>query len=289
MLLNIFHYYLDTSPQLWPRLTHICHKWRHIIFASQRALHLRLICTHGTPVLKSLDCWPTLPIIVQYGGPPVPSLLTTEEEDNIMAALKQSDRVCSISLIITNSLLEKLAAFERPFSELEELVLLSRDSMPLTLPSAFRWGLRLRTLHLTRVAVPTLPGFLSLSKGLVDLQLHEILELGYFSPDAFVGALSAMTQLRSLSLSLRFHSFALPRNYVHLPPQSCEPVVLPALTCLKYRGTSEYMDDFVARIYAPLLGDIEIGFFGQPSKEPSHLARFINRIERRSHIVGQTF
>jgi hypothetical protein len=32
-------------------------------------LRLRLFCTHGTPVLKTLDCWPTLPIVVQYGGP----------------------------------------------------------------------------------------------------------------------------------------------------------------------------------------------------------------------------
>jgi hypothetical protein len=284
MLLNIFRYYLDTSPRFWPRLTHMCRKWRHIVFASQRALHLRLICTHGTPVLKTLDCWPTLPIVVQYGGPPVPSLPATEGEDNIMAALKQSDRVCSISLIITNSLLEKLAAIERPLSELEELVLLSRDSMPLTIPSAFQWGLRLRTLHLTRAAIPTLLELLSLSKGLVDLQLHEIFELGCFSPDAFVDALSAMTQLRSLSLSLHFLSFALPQNIVRLPPQSGKRVILPALTCLKYRGTTEHLDSVVARIDAPRLGDINIGFFSQPSKNASHLAGFINRTEmQKSH------
>ena len=145
MLLNIFRYCLDASPRFWPTLVHIYRKWRHIVFASQQALRLRLHCTHGTPVPKTLDCWPTLPIIVQYGAPPVPSLPATEDEDGIMAALMQSDRVSSISLIVTNSLLEKLPAIERPFSELEELVLLSQDNVSLTLPNSFRWGLRLRT------------------------------------------------------------------------------------------------------------------------------------------------
>jgi hypothetical protein len=286
VLLNIFRYYLDTSPRFWPRLTHICRKWRRIVFASQRALHLRLLCTHGTPVLKTLDCWPTLSIVVQYGGPPVPSLPATKDEDNIVAALKQSDRISSISLIVTNSFLEKLSTIrvERPFSELEELVLLSQDSVSLTLPIAFRWGLRLRTLHLTRVAIPTLLELLSLSEGLVDLQLHEILELGYFSPDAFVDALSAMTQLRSLSLSLHFLSFSLPRNYVRLPPQSRERVILPALMSLKYRGTSKHLVSFVDRVDAPRLGYVEIRFFSPPSKNTSRLARFINRIElQKSH------
>ena len=125
-----------------------------------------------------------------------------------MAALKQSDRVISISLIVTNSLLEKLSAIERPFSELEELVLRSRDSVPLTLPSAFRWGLRLRILHLTRAIIPALPELLSPCTDLVDLQLHKIPNLGYFSPDAIANALSGMTHLRLLSL--RFLSSTLP-------------------------------------------------------------------------------
>ncbi|KAH9010358.1 hypothetical protein EDB83DRAFT_2557225 [Lactarius deliciosus] len=128
VLLNIFRYYLDAFPQHWPRLVHICRRWRRIVFASQQALHLRIFCTHGTPVLK---------IVVKYGGsvdldPPAP-----EDEDNILAALKQSDRVSSISLTITKSLLEKLSAIERTFSELEDLVLLSQDGVQLTLPSAF--------------------------------------------------------------------------------------------------------------------------------------------------------
>jgi hypothetical protein len=119
---------------------HICRKWRRIVLASQQSLHLRLFCTPGTPVLDALYFWPALPIVVQYGGSPASYPPAPEDEENIVAALKQSDRVNSISLTVTKPLLEKLSAIERPFSELEDLVLLCGDDVPLTLSSAFSVG-----------------------------------------------------------------------------------------------------------------------------------------------------
>ncbi|KAH9073607.1 hypothetical protein EDB83DRAFT_84673 [Lactarius deliciosus] len=283
VLLNIFRHYLDASPQFWPRLVHICRKWRHIVFASQRALHLRLFCTHGTPVLKTLDCWPALPIVVQYGGLPALNPPAPEDEDNVVAALKQFDRVSSISLTVTSSLLEKLSAIEGSFSELEELVLLSRHTVQPTLPSVFRWGSRLRTLHLTSAAILSLPELISRSTALVDLQLHKIPETGFFSPDAFVSALSGMTQLQSLSV--HFLPFALHREYFSSPSRSGERVVLPVLTWLKYRGSSMYLNDFAAGINAPRLGDIDITFFFSKFRtHASQLGQFINRIKmQKSH------
>ncbi len=126
VLLNIFCYYLDASPQCWPKLVHVCRKWRHIVYSSPRSLHLRLYCTHGTPVLKSLDYWPPLPIVVQYGRFLMPNPPAPEDEDNIMAALRHTDRVVSINLTVTSSLLEKMGTIAEPFSELEDLVLLSQ-------------------------------------------------------------------------------------------------------------------------------------------------------------------
>ncbi|KAI9450236.1 hypothetical protein BJY52DRAFT_199217 [Lactarius psammicola] len=282
ILLNIFLHILDASPKIWPTLVHVSQRWRQIIFTSPLGLDLRLYCTYGTPVLKTLDCWPALPIVVQYGGllnldPPAP-----KDDDNIIAALKQSSRVGSISLTVTGSLLEKLSAITEPFLELEALDLLSRDNTQLTLPSTFRWGARLRTLHSTKIAVPALPQLLSPSTGLVDLQLHEIPSVGYFSPEAFANALSVMIHLRSLSL----HFLSLPprRNYLSLPPPPGERVVLPALTSLKYRGTSKYLDVFVARIDAPRLIDIDITFFSQPTMDTSQLGRFVERIEMRTSL-----
>lgn len=174
VLLEIFRYYLDASPRSWPRLVHICRKWRYIVFSSQQTLHLRLFCTHGTPVLKALDCWPALPIVVRYGGPPALDPPAPNDEDNVMAALKRSDRVSSISLTVTRSLLEKTFTIKETFSELEELFLLSRDNIQVTLPSAFLWGPRLRRLHLTGIGFPSLSLTDTLSEmaQLQSLSLH---------------------------------------------------------------------------------------------------------------------
>jgi hypothetical protein len=205
---------------------------------------------------------------------------TPEDEENILVALQQSDRVGSISLTVTDSLLEKLSTVSEPFSELEGLVLLSRDNLQRPLPSTFRWGPRLRALHITKIAIPGLPALLSHSTGLVDLQLHEIPIIGYFSPEEFANALSGMTQLGTLSL----HFLTLPprRNYVSLPPE--QRIVLPALTYLKYRGTSKYLDSFVARIDAPRLVDMDITCFSQPTMDTSQLGRFIERTEMQRSL-----
>ncbi|KAH9020824.1 hypothetical protein EDB84DRAFT_1581002 [Lactarius hengduanensis] len=280
VLLDIFRHHLHVAPRTWPTLTYVSQRWRQIVQTSPLGLNLRLFVTPGTHVLKALDCWPALPIMVQYGGVPNSDAPAPEDDDNVIAALKQSGRVSSICLTVTSSLLGKLSTISEPFSELEELVLLSRDNVQLTLPGTFRWGARLRTLHSTRIAFPSLPQLLSPSRDLVDIQLHEIPSDGCFPPEAFVNALSEMTNLRTLSL----HFLCLPprRNYLSLPPSSGERVILPALTCLKYRGTSKYLDSLVARIDAPRLGDIGITFFSQPTMDASELGRFIERTEMQT-------
>ncbi|KAH9028459.1 hypothetical protein EDB83DRAFT_2422631 [Lactarius deliciosus] len=85
---------LEQSPQV---CVHVFQSWQQIIFGPPLGLHLRLYYTYGTPVLKTLHCWPPFPLVVNYGGfprlrPPVPG-----DEDNIMTALEQSDRVCFVT------------------------------------------------------------------------------------------------------------------------------------------------------------------------------------------------
>ena len=288
VLLNVFRYYLDASPRFWPRLVHTCREWRRIVFTFQRALHLRLFCTHGTPVLKILDCWPALPIVVQYySGSPTP-----EDQGNIIAALKRSGRVSSISLIVTRSLLAKFHTIKKQFSELEELVLLSLHNTQLTLPIAFRWGPRLRRLHLTGIVFPgpALRWRLSSSRNLVDVQLHDISIDRYPSPKVLVNALSGVARLQSLSL----HFLSSPRrNYVGFPPPSGERVNFPSLIRLDFRGITEYLEGLLARIDAPHLREIEITFLRvhELTFDVSALREFIDRIEmhkshRRAHILS---
>ena len=284
ILLNVFHHFMAATPRIWPILVCVCRRWRQIVFASPLGLNLRLYCTHRTLVLETLDLWPALPVILKYGGVPNLDPPAPEDDDNIMAALKQSGRVSSISLTVTSSLLEKLSAISEPLLELEELVLLSQDNVRRTLPSTFLWGPHLRTLHSTGIAFPSLPPLLLPCQDLVDLQLHEIPNSGYFSPEEFTSALSGTPQLRSLTL----HILAFPRrrSFPGLPPQPGERIVLAALTHLKYRGTSKYLDVFVARIDAPRLGDIEITLFSQPTMDALQLGQFIQRTEIHASLTG---
>ena len=268
---------------------HTCRKWRRIAFASKGALHLRLFCSHGTPVQKSLDSWPALPIVVQYGGSPALVPPTPEDEGDIMVALKQSDRIISISLTISTSLLERLSTIERAFSELQELVLMSRDGVPLIMPSTFGWGQRLRRLHSTGIAFPALlqplsghPTSSTPSTNLIDLQLHDAFLPWQFSPAILKNFLTEMTQLRSLSL--HFSSIALSIANCHFPLQPYrELIVLPVLTRLNYRGSTAYLEGIVTIIDAPSLEDIEITF-DNPSLALPNFKQFFDRIKmHRSH------
>ena len=264
-------------------LTWVCQEWRQIVLTSPLGLNIRLYCTYGTPVLKTLDCWPALPIMVQYGGSPDLVPPSPEDDDSIIAVLQQSGRVSSVSLTITRSLHDKLSAISEPLLELEDLTLLSPDNVQLTLPSTFLWGSRLRTLHSTGIAFPSLLPILLPCQDLVDIQLHEIPSAGYFSPDEFANALSGTTQVRSLSL--HFLSFPPRRNFLYLPPPLEERIVLPTLTFLQYRGTSKFLDSFVARIDAPRLENINITFFFQPTMDASELAQFIQRTEMQTSLI----
>ena len=244
-------------------------------------LRLQLFCTHGTPVQKTLHIWPALPIVVEYGGlpkldPPVP-----EDEDNIIAALKQSDRVISISLTVTTSLIEKLSEVEKPFSELQDLVLLSQDGEPLTLPRTFRCGQRLRRLHSTGIEFPALllPLYSSSFTHLLDLQLHDAFLPWEFSPVILKNVLSEMTQLRSLSLN-----FSSTIDYRFPVSPYGERVVLPVLKRLHYRGSMAYLEGIVVMIDAPFLEGIEITFEHDPFLALPKFIMFINDIEmERSH------
>jgi hypothetical protein len=181
---------------------------------SSTSLYVRNAC------VENLECWPPFPLVMNYGGFPFLPTPSPQDEDNIMAALKHSIRTCSISLIISSSLLKKLSTISEPFSELEELFLLYEYNVQLTLPSAFLWGHRLRTLHSTRIAFPSLPQLLLPSQDLVDLQLNKIPAVGYFPLEAFANALCWMTQLQTLS-----------HHFLSLPAETTS-------ACLHFQGTA---------------------------------------------------
>jgi hypothetical protein len=284
-LLEIFDCYVNQAReevrgeslriQAWHKLVHVCRKWRTIVLESPRRLDLRLLCMAKTPVKEMLAGWPPLPIVImQYRR------LT--HLDNIIVALEHNDRVCQIRLGITYSQLEEvLAAMQQPFPALTNLTIWVdnwwKDETPAVVPESFLGGSapRLQYLELTRVPFPGLPKLLLSATGLVTLSIWEIPHSGYISPEAMARCLSTLTRLETLSLGFESPLSRPVRESrrPHPPTRSA----LPALTDFQFRGVSEYLEDLVARVDAPLLDGLEITFFHQLIFDTPQLAQFLAR------------
>ena len=137
VLLDIFHLDISSSgynPWGWLRLVHVCRRWRQIILASPQRLNLQIFCKTGTPVRKNLGIWPAIPICIYYGD------ISSDDEDNIMAALEHPDRLSDVRFVnIAGSQLGKIAAaMQGPSSIMTHLTIISDDgSVPPALPSGF--------------------------------------------------------------------------------------------------------------------------------------------------------
>jgi len=219
-----------------------------------------------------LDIWPPLPIVI-WGG-----LNRKMGEDNILAALTHNIRICEITLLhVPSSLWEKiLAAMQEPFPALTHLDILTDDEVPIV-SSSFLGGSapNLRYIKLFRVPFPGLPNLLPSATRLCSLYLGHVPRSGYISPEAMATALSALTSLETFWLS-----FESPRSYPgrgrrHPPPPTRS--VLPALTEFNFKGVSEYLDDLVAWIDAPLLERLQMWLSPQLIFRTPQLAQFIGR------------
>src|SRR5258708_3563330 len=281
-LLEIFVCYVDQVPEededsleieAWHTLVHVCRKWRSVVFGSPLRLNLRLLCTEGTPVMETLAVWPPLPIVVGGFG--------IRRTGNITAALEHNDRVCKISLQDVTSLVveEVLAPMQKPYPVLTDLTIWRQDghgAAPIVLESFLGGSApRLRRLSLNRIPFPGLPKLLLSATHLVVLHLWDVPNSGYFTPEAIVTGLSTSTCLKLLFLEFEY-PLSRPKTERRCPPPLTRSI-LPALTMILFKGSSEYLEDVVARIDTPLLDCLHITFFHQLIFDTPQLTQFISR------------
>jgi hypothetical protein len=221
-------------------------------------------------VREKLDIWPPLLIEIWSRSPNL--------GDSVIAALERPDRVRGICLWSIDSPLDRLVTMmQKPFPELESLYIGINDQTVPAFPDTFLGGSspRLRTIHLNHIPFPTLPRLLLSCNDLVSLTLSRIPHSGYISPEDMVTSISTMTRLSSLFIS--FDSLAsLPdwRTQRQRPPPLTR-TVLPALIQLWFSGLSEYLEDLVARINAPLLRVVSIILVNQLVLHTQQLSQFI--------------
>ena len=280
VLLKIFASYVDEArwslSDGWYPLVHVCRKWRHIVLGSPYHLNLQLVQTEKMSMRKTLEVWPPLPIVIKgdyYSKP---------GEDNLMATLEHKDRVCEIKLwFISSSLWERvLPAMQVPFPRLTHLDFWFTDT-PAVVPDSFLGGSapRLRKLALNGASFLGLPKLLLSTPCLVELTLRNIPHSGYISAEAMIDCLSTLTRLRELHITFKSPR-SRPSRESRRPPLPTR-TLLPSLTDFWFDGASDYLEDFVARIDAPLLNRMIIEFFHQftlDTFDTPQLAQFIGRI-----------
>ncbi len=218
-----------------------------------------------------LDIWPPLPIVIW-------SVNAKTGGDNIVAALTHNVRVCKITLYrLPSSLWENaLAAMQEPFPALIHLDLLTTDEKPIVSYSFLGGSApNLQYLELYGVPFPGLPKLLSSATHLRTLHIHNIPHSGYISPEAMATALSALTSLETFCLSFESPRSHPGRGRRHPSPYTRS--VFPALTKFDFKGVSEYLEDLVSWIDAPLLDSLHITFFHQLILYAPRLDQFIGR------------
>ncbi|KAH9163243.1 hypothetical protein EDB89DRAFT_575398 [Lactarius sanguifluus] len=296
VLLEIFDSYRSKSltrqydVPVWPwhLLVHVCRKWRQIVFESPLRLNLQILCTHRTPVRKILRIWPALPIAISYHPTG-----RSKTEGKLIEALKHPDRVCYVSLDLTIPQLGKMVAgvMQKPFPVLTRLnVFLYGGGDSPVLPANFLGGSApcLQTIRLHGIPFPALPSLLLSASHLVNLTLFNIPPTGYISPEAMVASLAELPRLEIFAIG--FRSATSRPDRIHPPPVI--RTVLPALTYFHFQGASEYLEDLVARIDGPQLGQILTLYFNQlVGIQVTQLSKFIDRsvIPNLSKIMQVAF
>ncbi len=222
-----------------------------------------------------LDLWPELPIAIADAGDTI-----VEGAENVVAALEFNDRVSAICLgnVSGPVLVEVSAAVEQvPFPALTDLVLWSYDGMAPVISDSFLGvsAPRLQYLNSVGIPIPSLPKLLLSATDLRFIHVGNIPHSGYFSPEAMVTCLSALTRLEEFSLEFRS-----PLSRPSRAKPLLTRIILPVLTYLRFKGVTEYLEGLLARIDTPLLDEIYITLFNQLIFNISQLPKFLCRTEQ---------
>ena len=141
----------------------------------------------------------------------------------------------------------------------------------------------MKPLSLSDNSPPGLLKLLLTATDLVTLRLRGIRLSVHTSPEALATCLSMLIRLEKLDIGLASsrsspdHHHLLPRTHAHLP----------ILTRLKFSGVSEYLEDLMARIDAPLLDNLDITLFHQLIFHAPQLTQLISRIPKfKAHVTA---
>ena len=261
----------------WYRFAHVCQRWRNLILGSTLYLGLCLVCTYGTPVADMLAHSPPLPLIIDYRDRDI----TAEDEEAIILALAQRDRVRRIRLDIPVLQLQKLImTIDGEYPILEYLILrdlYEDETMVLILPQT------LQTPHLHHLvigcSIPIRFQLLTTAVGLVTLNLGLYHPSTYFQPTVLLQSLSLMPQLEML---LIFLNFSVPNRDVErqlIRSPITTHATLPILRSFSLLAVNAFSEAVLSRITASRLEDFQICYPKQLTFPVPELVQFMGRTD----------
>ena len=223
---------------------------------------------------------PPFPLTIIYGLKD--RELTTEDEEGVILALKQHDRVRRCRLSDPGIMMQKLiVAMDEEYPILEYLCIVRPDKdngtilrFPETLQAP-----HLRYLLLEGFALPVGSPLLTTAVGLVKLHLVMMHPSTYFHPNTLIQWISLMPHLETLIIYFKssIPNRDVERQLTHAP--NIAPITLLNLNRINFRGVSSYLEELVHRITTPRLEKLEIEFFNQLSYSVPHLLQFIDAAE----------
>ena len=263
----------------WFKLTRVCRRWRRLIFGSASFLGLCLVCTHGTPVADMLAHSPHFPFVIDYLGLGGDQDITAEE-DGIILALEQRDRVRRIRLNTPVPQLQNIImAIGGVYPVLEYLIIPVTvvESTALILPGTFQ-APHLRHLALRNIALPIGSRLLTTPVGIVTLCLFMGHQSAHIRPHTLLQWVSFMPQLETL-LIYRDHFIdgGLGRQLLHAPTST--HVTLPNLHLFEFQGGIAYMEALFCQITTPRLRKLVIHIPWHFTHSVLPLLQFMNTTE----------
>ena len=266
----------------WYKLAQICQRWRSLILGSASYLGLCLVCTNGTPVANMLAHSPPFPLIIKLIHKHRDHDIVAEDEEGIIFALQQHDRVRRIHFRMpVRNLRTFIMAIDEGYPMLESLIMLhptGDNTTNLILSQTFR-APHLRRLVLSGFTFPIGSPLLTTVAGLVTLRLYFTRLSAYFQPRALLQCLSIMPQLETLVIGF---SFSVPNRDIQrqllLAPIRTQ-ATLPNLRHFTFQGVRAYLEALICWITAPRLEELGIVFFNQLTFSLPGLLQFMRTTE----------
>ena len=264
----------------WYKPAHVCQRWRNLILGSPSFLGLHLVCKISTPVADMLAYSPPFPLVINYLYRNHKIQVYEEDEEGILLALEQHNRIRCIRVRLPLRVLQKFVmAIDHELPSLEYLlmVMTEEDGDTLVFPERIQ-APHLHYLGLEDVVPPIGSRLLTTAVGLVTLCLFMNDSFNYLYPNILLQWISPLSRLETLEITAYPDADDDVETLLSHTP-TITHATLPNLRLLSFRGFSTYLEVLVLHIATPRLERLRVVLFERFPIPIPCLVQFMNTTE----------